>query len=334
MPMEAAADALGITVHALRLRIVHGTLKSRMTPAGIPHVLVGLEPAVSVMGRTGMPGPRVDPRPRSILRGLTDHLRWIGHRQGFTWAALYLALALLLALQAHPRHSQAADSFPKGKTGSAFSGESKYYSQPQQPIRFHQNTTQEVSSLGEFKSITRYKRQNRTSGELKPPIVGTIDDPTSEVGESAPLAAPISLWESITGFSWNATRSHQPAHSYDEGALSISTVSVGSYPGSREVMLWDNLNVQPGQPSNIFDLGSPPGAVTRKTVAAVATAFHLDTPQLGSFLPTTSEDPGSPTVGGSPPPLEGSVSAAPEPSSAVLSSLASTAVLLRRRRLG
>jgi hypothetical protein len=245
---------------------------------------------------------------------------------------------LLLALQARPTHSQAADSLPARKSGSAFPGESVDYTQSQGRTGFGQRPTQppnqKASSVGEFQSDTRFRRQNRIFRELKTLIAGAPDDQTREVGESAPLALPTSSSESVSGFSRNALRSQQAARRFDESAMSISAVSVGSYPGARDVILWDNINIQTGQPPAISSAGLLVGSTTRKTIAAVASAFHLDTPQLGNFPPTTSEDPGSPTVGGSPPPLEGSISAAPEPSSAVLSSLASTAVLLRRRRVG
>jgi hypothetical protein len=337
MPMEAAAEALGTTVRALRLRIVHGTLKSRMTPAGIPQVLVGRESAVAVMGRAGQPTLRVNPRPPSIFQAITARFRWVGHRQGFTWVALYLALALLLALQARPKHSQAADSFPAGKSGSAFPGESEDYTQGQRRTRFRQSTTQpttqEVSSIAEFRIDKRFRRQGTIHRELITPIVGAADDQTSEVVDSIPFAPPISFWESVSGFSRNIPRHGQTASRNDEGAMNISAVSVGSYPGDLNVMLWDSLNIQIGQPLAIPGPGSPLGATTNKTIAAAASAFHLDPPLLGSFPIINSGDPGSPTVGGSPPPLEGSISASPEPSSAVLLGLGSTALLLHRRRV-
>ena len=333
MPMEAAAQALGTSVHELRLLIIHGALKSRITPAGIPQVLIGSRPRVPPPRPTS---PPPDAQKPSLFHAITDRLRWAGRRHPITWAAVLLALALLLASRFHPDH---AGAIPKTlmdtweiipSSGEPTSGAKPF---PSPAASTTAPTTQEVNTWEfdpprELPPIPSRKRLKKAATESATPSLDADNKPNEEYEEILIFGPPASFWESVSGL-YHKTRVRNLARSLRSSVEgpTFSTPVLGADPNDYSVVLWlPNPNIQPSHAIDYIPFG------TANNTSAIAAAFHLDPPPIGAFPSVGTGDggdTGTPSVGLSfPPPI----SSSPEPSSAMLFGLGSATVLLRRRR--
>jgi hypothetical protein len=337
MPMEAAAAAMNTTVHALRQRIVHGTLRSRMTPAGIPQVLVGMEPAASAMPSNDRPRPHPVEHP-SPIQTLVDRLRWIGHRQGFSWTALYLALALLLAMRPHLKQARAS-SITRSSNLTSYPNENSTNELPRDIHSLHpgqpatQPTTRPIDLVDEIDVGIHSQRRGKLSHDVTLPTLDAERPPIDE-GDGFQNPHPaIGLWESIFGFPQRLSAHRSASALSRSGEMTVATLSVGDSTDNYNVVLWlPDPGIQPSHTLDLVPFGTGPGATSGSTTTSVAAALRLLGSDPVTSAPNNGQDTGDPVVGGAPDPPGGDYVGNPEPSSAALFGLSAACVLLRRRR--
>ena len=114
MPERDAARALGVSVHTVRKSVIRGSLQARVTAAGIPEVLVCLNPWVAA-GDSGQ-NVTIEPGHKAIgeaapspvaARPFEYALAGMNKRERITWMVAVLAFLLLVSLTIHAKRIQA-----------------------------------------------------------------------------------------------------------------------------------------------------------------------------------------------------------------------------------
>lgn len=367
MPEPAAAQAMGVSVQAIRQSVIRGSLKARVTSAGIAQVLVRLSPwsaveqnGLNITFESAAAGIESQ-TPRSAARPFAHLLAGMNEREKVTWLVVVIAYLSLVSLGIHASRSVAGTGKHIGQlhSNSMSTGSRRTEPPPRvlvgsQPTRQSHLKMSSVLGFGsKLKALITIAANRVTTHESF-----EMDDslpPDIQPGAAPPPFDPQNRTELSFEHQSDNSFNADPATPSD-GVLKRSEFAMDSSAPASDASPWTQLQtsqLSAGSEINWVSETVPQAGINSsplllgfvdlsKSIGASSTASIASALRLGS-TPGGSTSGGSGSVGadnsgsspfglGAEPDLGNVISVAPEPSSLVLLGLAAGPIVLRRRR--